>query len=82
MSDRLIPNMHIPTVPELLKWWGKNDFAWYLPPMDVHPSRIYIRSKVKTWANPNRFAVSVEKPGTLKFRIDEAHLNRIYLPNN
>jgi hypothetical protein len=77
---RKIINMHTPTVPELVAWLQSHDSFHYMGPMDLGPTRVRVVSKVKTWANLNRFAVTIKAP-LLRFRVDEGHLNRIYLPD-
>jgi hypothetical protein len=80
MND--LRDMHRPTVPELLRWLANHTHVWYLAPMDTRPVPVYRRGKIKTWArDPKRFAFTVEAP-SLRFRIDEGHLSRIYIPNN
>ena len=78
--------MHTPTVPELLAWLlaqrlrGIRKFIYYMAPMDLKPVRIPVLSPVKTYKNPKRFAFSVKGSG-MRFRIDEKHLDRIYVPD-
>lgn len=59
------------TASEAIAWLETHDFVWYQPPMDVHPSRVWLRGSIRRWKrDSNRFAVRVEKPGLLKFTID------------
>ena len=69
------------TAQEFFAWLKTHDWFWYHPPMDVHPSRVWVRGKLRRWKRDlDRFEIVVEKPGLLKFRIDNAHLNRIRIP--
>lgn len=66
---------------DLFTWLEAHNFVWYKAPMDIHPCRVWIRSKVRRWKrSPDRFEVTVEKPGLLKFRIDNSHLERVRIP--
>ena len=70
------------TAAEFFTWIETHDFIWYHAPMDVHPSRIWLRSKIQRWKRDlDRFSVMVEKPGLLRFRIDNSHLDRLRIPD-
>jgi hypothetical protein len=70
---------------EAIEWLKTHRYVWYHAPMDIAPRRLYVTSKLKLWArDKERFAVSVEHLAgydTLRFRIDNNHLDRIRIPN-
>ena len=74
------------SVSEAIEWLKNHRYLWYQAPMDHGPSRLSLTSKLQLWKrSPLRFAVSVESVNTwanpsLRFRIDEGHLDRIRIP--
>lgn len=73
------------TGADVLAWLSTHRYIWYHAPMDIGPRKVYCTSKVKTWKrDAGRFAVTVEcQDGfdTLRFRVDEAHVDRIRIPH-
>lgn len=74
------------TAAEAIAWLQSHCYVWYKAPRDIAPRKVWLTSKVKTWKrSSDRFSVGVEvnqgfEP-TLRFRIDEGHLDRILIPN-